>query len=144
MVEREEASGRPDRARRLDLCVEARPENVSRVRRALERLDIPMALMDDAKLLATELVTNSIPHSGLRPDQVVHLTAHWSGRTLRVIVRDRANGAGPPAVAGSIRPSPGAESGWGLFFFLDRIATRWGTDGRAGYWFELDPPTERA
>jgi len=42
-------------------------------------------------------------------------------------------------IAGSIRPDPGAESGWGLFI-VNQLATRWGAihDGGAGYWFELD------
>lgn len=144
MVAQGEASD-PGRARRLDLRLEAKPESMSMVRRALERMDLPSVLLDDAKLLATELVTNSIRHSGLRPGQLVHLTAHWSGRRLRITVRDRADSAAPTPVVGSISPSPGAESGWGLFL-MDRIATRWGTglDGGAGYWFELDPPTERA
>jgi anti-sigma regulatory factor (Ser/Thr protein kinase) len=103
---------------RLDLRLEARPENVSDVRRALERLDMPASLLDDAILLASELVTNSIRHSGLRPDQFLHLRAYWSGRALRVTVRDRAEGAEPSTVVGSIRPSPGAESGWGLYFVV--------------------------
>jgi anti-sigma regulatory factor (Ser/Thr protein kinase) len=126
---------------RLDLRLEARPENVSDVRRALELLDMPASLLDDAKLLASELVSNSIRHSGLRPDQFLHFRAYWSGRALRVSVRDRAEGAEPSTVVGSIRPSPGAESGWGLYL-VDRIASRWGTkfDGGPGYWFELEPP----
>jgi len=49
-------------------------------------------------------------------------------------------------IAGSIRPAPGAESGWGLFI-VNRLATRWGAihDGAPGYWFELDgsPPAGR-
>jgi hypothetical protein len=42
---------------------------------------------------------------------------------------------GPAAVSGSIRPAPGAESGWGLYL-VDRLASRWGTSA-GGYWFEL-------
>jgi len=44
-------------------------------------------------------------------------------------------------VSGSIRPAPGAESGWGLYL-VDRVASRWGTSAH-GYWFELhqDPPS---
>lgn len=132
----------PEKVRRLDLRLEARPENVSRVRRSLERLDMPASLLDDAKLLASELFSNSIRHSGLGPDQFLHLTARWSGGALRITVRDRPDSAGPSPVLGSIRPSPGAESGWGLYF-VDRIASRWGTsfDGGPGFWFELEPPT---
>src|SRR5205823_5327739 len=132
-----------DHPRYLELILEARMENIPAIRRALERLDMPTALLDDAKLLATELLTNSIRHSGLRPDEVIHLTAQWSGTTLRITVRDRARSAEPPPIVGSIRPSPGAESGWGLYL-VDRIASRWGItfEGGTSYWLELEPPTE--
>jgi anti-sigma regulatory factor (Ser/Thr protein kinase) len=140
--DRKEALG-PEKVRRLDLQLEARPENVAGVRRALEDLDMPASLLNDAKLLATELVTNSIRHSRLRPDQFVHLKAFWSGRTLRLTVRDRRDSAGPSPVVGSIRPSPGAESGWGLYL-VERLACRWGTgfDGGPGFWFELEAPAQ--
>jgi len=101
---------------------------------------MPAALLEDAKLLASELMTNSIRHSGLGTDELVHVTANWTGRVLRVIVQDRTGYPAPSPVVGAIRPSPGAESGWGLYL-VDRIASRWGTslDGGAGYWFELEP-----
>jgi anti-sigma regulatory factor (Ser/Thr protein kinase) len=106
------------------------------VRRALGTLAISSELLDDARLLVSELVGNSIRHSGLRPDEYVHIDAIWSGARLRVTVHDRPRPSDPRPVAGSIRPPPGAASGWGLFL-VDRLASRWGTD-EAGYWFELD------
>jgi anti-sigma regulatory factor (Ser/Thr protein kinase) len=68
---------------------------------------------------------------------LIRLTAVWSGSRLRVHVRDRGRVGRPAAVAvvGSIRPAPGAESGWGLYL-ADRLASRWGTTPD-GYWFEL-------
>jgi anti-sigma regulatory factor (Ser/Thr protein kinase) len=98
-----------------------------------------MAMLADANLLVSELLSNSIRHSGLRPDEYVRVTADWSGNTLRVTVRDRSPTSPPGPLTGSIRPSPGAESGWGLYL-VDRTATRWGTipgEG-GGYWFELE------
>ena len=129
-------SARPDG---LELRLEARPKEVSAVRRALEHLGLPDRLLDDAKLLATELVTNSIRHAGLRPDEYIHVSIHWSGTRLRVNVRDRARGDASSTVVGAIRPAPGARSGWGLYL-VDQIASRWGTNlgGAAGYWFDLD------
>jgi len=115
------------------LPVPATLKSVLRVRRALEDLGLPPALLDDAQLLATELVTNSIQHAGLLPHDSVHVRADWSGTRLRVDVRDRASLS---QLAGAIRPSPGAESGWGLFL-VDRLASRWGT-GPGRYWFELE------
>jgi anti-sigma regulatory factor (Ser/Thr protein kinase) len=129
-------------ANRLVLRLEARTKNVSAVRRALERLDLPEGLRDDAQLLASELVTNAIRHGGLRPDDIVVVTAQWSGETLRVNVEGGAGPAKLVPVAGSIRPPPGAQSGWGLYL-VDQLASRWGTNlgGIPGYWFELEAPS---
>jgi anti-sigma regulatory factor (Ser/Thr protein kinase) len=128
---------------RLDLRVASRPESVSAVRRDIEAMDLPVLLIEDAKLLVSELVTNSIRHAGLGPDDDIRIAVRWSGRVLRVIVWDRTTDIALSPVVGAFRPSPGADSGWGLFL-VDRIASRWGTslDRRAGYWFELElePP----
>jgi anti-sigma regulatory factor (Ser/Thr protein kinase) len=119
----------------LDMRVPAMPKMVSEVREALRGLPLPKPMLDDARLLVSELVTNSIRHAGLRPEDRVRVQARWSGATLRVDVLDRRGEFRPYRVAGAIRPSPGAESGWGLYL-VERLATRWGW-GRDGYWFEL-------
>jgi anti-sigma regulatory factor (Ser/Thr protein kinase) len=123
---------------RLELLVPAVPESVGEVRRALATLGLPEDILDAARLLVSELVTNSVRHSGLGPDERVRVIAARSGTRLRVTVRDRPMQS-ESAVAGTIRPPPGAESGWGLFL-VDHLATRWGTASgdEAGYWFELD------
>ena len=128
--------------RRLRLRFRAAPENLPRIRRALEGMGLPDQVIWDGALLTTELVTNSIRHAGLGPDDYIDVDAAWSGTVLRVIVRDSGS-ASPPSeiVAGSIRPSPGGQSGWGLYL-VDKLATRWGTNlkGSAGFWFELEYP----
>ena len=126
-------------ANRLIMRFDARPKNVSAVRRALERLDLPESLREDAQLLASELVTNAIRHGGLQPDDVIVVTTQWSGETLRVNIQGGAGPAEAVPVAGSIRPAPGAQSGWGLYL-VDQLASRWGTNlgGVPGYWFELE------
>ena len=127
---------------RLELRLRAAPENLRRIRRALEGMGLPDQVIWDGTLLTTELVTNSIRHAGLGPDDYIDVAAAWSGTVLRVIVRDSGS-AGPPSdmVAGPIRPSPGGQSGWGLYL-VDKLATRWGTnlEGSAGFWFELEYP----
>jgi anti-sigma regulatory factor (Ser/Thr protein kinase) len=125
------------RTDRVELDLAPEPASLSAARQALERLDLPPKLLDNAKLLASELVTNAIKHAGLSPGDVIRLTATWNGGRLRVVVRHRVS-APASNVVGAIRPSPGAESGWGLFI-VDRVAARWGTNlgGRPGYWFEL-------
>lgn len=126
---------------RFDLRVAARAERLHAIRRALDRLPLPPNLIDDAKLLTTELVTNSIRHARLGPDDRIRVTAHWSGTRLRVTVRDRRTRSGQTVVVGSIRPPPGAKSGWGLYL-IDELATRWGTnlDGTPCFWFEIELP----
>jgi anti-sigma regulatory factor (Ser/Thr protein kinase) len=105
-------------------------------------MGLPDQVIWEGTLLTTELVTNSIRHAGLGPDDYIDVAAAWSGTVLRVIVRDSGS-AGPPSeiVAGSIRRSPGGQSGWGLHL-VDKLATRWGTnlEGSAGFWFELEYP----
>jgi anti-sigma regulatory factor (Ser/Thr protein kinase) len=109
---------------------------VVRVRESLRDLELPTALKDQAELLVSEMVTNSILHSGLRPEDEIRICATWSGTRLRVDVRDRHRTPRPSPLAGSIRPEPGAESGWGLYL-VDRLASRWGIRSW-GYWFELE------
>jgi anti-sigma regulatory factor (Ser/Thr protein kinase) len=117
------------------------PENLPRIRRALKGMGLPDQATWESTLLTTELVTNSIRHAGLEAGDYIDVAATWSGTVLRVIVRDSRSSGGPPSaiVAGSIRPSPGSQSGWGLYL-VDRLATRWGTnlEGSAGFWFELE------
>jgi anti-sigma regulatory factor (Ser/Thr protein kinase) len=130
----------PDIPRRLDVRIRATREAAAQARRALGKLALPLPLAFDAQVAVSELVTNSVRHAGLAPDELIRITADWSGTRLRVHVRDGRRGVGPTGVSGSIRPAPGAESGWGLYL-VDHVASRWGTSAD-GYWFELrqEPP----
>lgn len=124
----------PGTPRRTELAVRATARAGTQVRRALERLELPLSLQDDAQLLATELVTNSFLHCGLGSNDLIRVIVDSSGQRLRVSVRDGGSPERLP-IRGSIRPAPDAESGWGLYL-VDRIASRWGT-AAGGYWFEL-------
>jgi anti-sigma regulatory factor (Ser/Thr protein kinase) len=130
-----QAAPSPGHARRVS--VRLRPTSIAaeQARRALQRLALPSPLADEAELLVSEVVTNSIRHAKLGPGDLIHLTADWSGTRLRVHVRDGGRNAHRAAVSGSIRPPSGAESGWGLYL-VDRLASRWGTTAD-GHWFEL-------
>jgi two-component sensor histidine kinase len=125
--------------RRVRLRLRPTRATVAQARRAMRGLALPSPLAEHAELLVSEVVTNSVRHAGLDPREFIHLTADWSGTRLRVHVRDRPGHL--PAVSESIRPAPGAESGWGLYL-VDRLATRWGTTAD-GYWFELRPGPRR-
>jgi anti-sigma regulatory factor (Ser/Thr protein kinase) len=125
----------PEAPRRLDFSLRATRTAPLRARRALSQLRLPLPLAFDAQLLVSELVSNSVQHAGLGHDDLIRVTAHWSADRLMVQVRDGDRPRGASPVAGSIRPAPGAESGWGLYL-VDRLASRWGTTAD-GYWFEL-------
>jgi anti-sigma regulatory factor (Ser/Thr protein kinase) len=130
----------PDTPRRLDVRIPATHQAPAKARRALGKLALPLPLAFDAQVAVSELVSNSVRHAGLAPDDLIRITADWSGTLLRVHVRDGTRGGRPTGISGSIRPAPGAESGWGLYL-VDRVANRWGTSAD-GYWFELrqEPP----
>ena len=124
-----------DEARALDLHLPATPTVAALVRRALSYLELSNEQLEVAQLLASELVTNSIRHAGLAPADEVRIRATRLGERLRVDVYDGSKVELHP-LAGSIRPTPGAQSGWGLYL-VDRLSDRWGTSpGR--YWFEIE------
>ena len=90
-------------------------------------------LAEDVRLLVSELVTNSLRHTG---SSDIELEVWCSEQLVRVAVSDRGAGF---ELAGA--PRPGDASGWGLFM-VDRLADRWGieTDGATCVWFELARP----
>jgi anti-sigma regulatory factor (Ser/Thr protein kinase) len=101
-------------------------------RRALRSLSgsIDPELAEDVRLLVSELVTNSLRHTG---STSIELEVWRSDEVVRVDVCDHGAGfdvSGPPR--------PGKASGWGLFM-VDRLADRWGveTNGHTRVWFEL-------
>jgi anti-sigma regulatory factor (Ser/Thr protein kinase) len=118
----------------LDLEMPAVSGVLTDLRSALAELPVPASALDDARLLVSELVGNSMRHARIGPDDTIRVTAQVENGRLRVDVID--GGRGGPQVVGGIRPSPGAESGWGLYL-VETLATRWGhSAGR--YWFELE------
>jgi anti-sigma regulatory factor (Ser/Thr protein kinase) len=140
----ERAASAERTTQRFELSVPPVLSALADVRRSFDAFGLPRNVRDDAQLLVTELLSNSIRHAALRADERIRIWAGWSGRRLKVIVRDHdpapsGQQGRDVRIAGSIRPAPGAESGWGLFI-VDQLATRWGTiqDGPRGYWFELD------
>jgi anti-sigma regulatory factor (Ser/Thr protein kinase) len=97
---------------------------------------------ENAELLVSELVTNSVRHAGLPSEASIEFSVRASPEVLMVEVADAGQGfdhtspARPRVVAGTA-----SASGWGLFL-VDRIADRWGAakvDGETRVWFELSP-----
>jgi anti-sigma regulatory factor (Ser/Thr protein kinase) len=110
----------------------ARPDGPARARQIVERelaSALPVAVVQDVKLMVSELVTNSICHGCTTPGGVVTLEIVVNGK-LRCTVLDR----GPGRVSGQAGPT----DGWGLRS-VEQLASRWGfTRSREGtrVWFE--------
>ncbi len=120
---------------RLDLEVPATPGMLSGVRAALTELPLSARALDDARLLVSELVANSMRHARLGPNDTIQVTAEVTHGRLRVDVVDGGL-RGAPLLEGTVHPRPGAESGWGLYL-VEILSSRWG-HGAGLYWFELE------
>jgi anti-sigma regulatory factor (Ser/Thr protein kinase) len=89
-------------------------------------------LYQDAGLLVSELVTNSVRHAGLPPGAPVSIKATAADGVVRVEVHD--HGHGP------VRPrAPGPRQGGFGLHMVNELATRWGVsqDHGTSVWFEL-------
>jgi anti-sigma regulatory factor (Ser/Thr protein kinase) len=125
----------------VERLLPVQPHAVREARVALDEFegDVPAPVLENARLLVSELVTNSIRHGGLSPEQRILLRASRQDAVLRVEVTDPGGGfeLSPRTV------SSADDAGWGLFL-VGRIADRWGmsTDGKTSVWFEiqLDAP----
>jgi anti-sigma regulatory factor (Ser/Thr protein kinase) len=97
-------------------------------------LEAPLA--HTARLLASEIVTNSVVHGGSGADDWIGLDLALSPGGLRIEVTDH----GPGFAGGPARPDPHDPGGRGLFL-VDALADRWGSaDGGTRVWFEVDRP----
>ena len=92
-------------------------------------------MLIDLALLVSEMVTNSLQHSG-SSDQHVDVSIRAGPDAVRVEVRDEGPGFEPIPLRAA---PPPREGGWGLFL-VDRLATQWGTKPGGVVWAELDYP----
>ena len=103
---------------------------LSRAALATTAVGIPPQALDDGALIISELVTNSVRHSG---SEWVEVAIVVRGDCLRVEVSDQSTQP--------IRPrTPDVHGGWGLAILVE-LATRWGVDRRPTgktVWFEYD------
>jgi anti-sigma regulatory factor (Ser/Thr protein kinase) len=101
-------------------------------RRALEQVDgLDRAVLPDARLLVTELVTNSVKYGGEGP---VRLEVSTAGNKLRAEIVDQGVGFVPKARNDDLDKV----GGWGLHL-VERLTDRWGTfEGSTHVWFEID------
>lgn len=126
---------------RAELVAERSPRAVPLARagvtETLRRWCCPPGVVDDAALLLTELVTNSVRH-GHGSRVTVHLACRAG--VLRCEVQDQGHGSAPPSCRAV---DPLSDHGRGLHL-VDAIASRWGScvDVRGGrgcrvVWFEI-------
>jgi serine/threonine-protein kinase RsbW len=83
---------------------------------------LPLAALEDVRLLVTELITNALRHSAVRPGDKVSVRAEVEGPTVRIEVRD-------PGRDGDVKPRrPGRLGGGYGLYLVDRLARRWGVE----------------
>lgn len=99
------------------------------VEHALRGRDVPDGVLQKAKLVASELVTNAYKYG----DGAVGLRLWRVGDCLRLAVSDEGSGQVP-----HIREQPADETGgWGLHI-VDRLARQWGVfEGTTHVWADL-------
>jgi anti-sigma regulatory factor (Ser/Thr protein kinase) len=103
-----------------------------------ERVDADV--LDDIRLLVSELVTNAIRHAGAPSGGEVGLDVSIQRSAVHVEVADPGGGF-EPAPRDETMMKPG---GWGLYL-VDRIADRWGVmrNTLTRVWFEIDRGGDR-
>lgn len=111
----------------------------SKARQALREMEAVLGPeLDAVELLATELVTNAVRHSGATDNEPIRLTTEMTGGCVRVTVTD----PGPVFSHAPYTEDPMREDGRGLFL-VEQVSSRWGIQRHGGneVWFELEVPS---
>lgn len=105
------------------------------VRGALAELEPGQWSPADGLLVASELVTNAVMHSGCAADHTLNVRASLRGERLLISVHDPGLSGEDAQPRDPERPEPG---GWGLRI-IEQLAERWGAERPDGYrvWAEL-------
>ena len=92
-------------------------------------------MLEDVRLLVTELITNALRHGELSPGDRVSVKASVDEGAVRIEVSD----PGRDGEVAAREPGPRG-GGYGLFL-VDQLAQRWGVDHSHGttVWCELVP-----
>ena len=139
----EHAASADGGVRQISVEFDRGPTAVSAARSALMPLDnrVDSGLMDDIRLLVSELVTNSVRHAEADRTGTVSLAVRLNPDRVRVEVSDAGSGFEPKPR----EPGQSQSSGWGLYL-VDRLADRWGVmrGNRTNVWFEMDGATSFA
>jgi len=138
----------PDAILKLDLWFVVAAHAAAAARSALEVLTehVEHGCLQDARLLLSELVTNSVRHAGVGSESSIGLALRLTADRLSVAVSDPGPGFTPEIT----EPGLDQEGGRGLFI-VDQLADRWGvgdspvtpprgersTEAGTVVWFEL-------
>lgn len=116
------------------------PEAAAQARRLLDPFvsRIPEDVLDDARLVLSELVTNSYKHAGSPEGTLIHITLRESQDRLRLEVVDRSIFDPTPETTEELRSTK-----WGLLV-VERVADDWGRISEGGIWaeFQLGAPED--
>jgi anti-sigma regulatory factor (Ser/Thr protein kinase) len=120
----------------IDLQLPGGPMAPKLARTAVGKLGerLPDDLLDDVRLLVSELVTNSVLHGRAGPTDTVRLRLVSDASTVRLEVTD----PGPGMPHRTPQPREDQTGGWGLLL-VDRVADRWGVrpERPSTVWAEL-------
>lgn len=127
----------PSTPNRIRVTLASGPAAAAWARNALIPLDerVERVVMEDVRLLVSELVTNSVRHAGTSPDDQVEVIVSVDEDTLYVQVADTGTGFEPrPRRSEATKPG-----GWGLFL-VEKLSDRWGVarNHLTRVWFEID------
>lgn len=132
-----QTSAAVQRAGRREFLLDGDPESVGEARRLVLELAEPFvedSLLDDLRLVLSEVVSNAVRH-GTDADAIM-LAVTPKGDYLCVQVTDPGPGLAPRPRA----TAPDENGGWG-FFLIEHMTRRWGLTrerGRTRVWFEFD------
>jgi anti-sigma regulatory factor (Ser/Thr protein kinase) len=110
------------------------PEAAAQARRLLDPLEsrIPEATLVDARIVLSEIVSNSYKHAGNPPGAPIEVTVTDSPDRLRLEILDRSIFDPTPESIEELRAAK-----WGLHI-VDLLADEWGRITEGGIWAEFD------
>ena len=122
---------------RIEVQLDVGATAAAEARAAVGALDgrADASVLDDIRLLLSEVVTNAVRHSGAPAGATIGLAVSVTRGAVRAEVTDSGRGFEPTP-----RSRPQLEAGgWGLHL-VDRLADRWGVErgSPVRVWFEID------
>jgi anti-sigma regulatory factor (Ser/Thr protein kinase) len=99
---------------------------------------VPSRIIEDVRLLVSELVTNAVKYAGLQQEETIDLVVRVRPTRVEVLVLYPEHVGFAP----TLPPEPSEASRWGLLL-VDRISDRWSvvqSQSQIEAWFEINLP----